>query len=96
MTVTTVPPLPIGPRTNQLELLFTIPEASADTVADSGLIPPREPEGGWLAKLTVQANVVGPLSLAGAQWDATREIVRLGSLSTATRRKDQTLSHRQG
>lgn len=84
VTVTTVPPLPIGPRTNQLELLFTIPEANADTVADSGLIPPKEPEGGWLAKLTVQANVVGPLSLAGAQWDATREIVRMGSLSTAT------------
>ena len=84
LTVTTVPPLPIGPRTNQLELVFTIPDGEATGEAATGFVPPTEPEGGWLAKLTVQANVVGPLSLAGAQWDATREFVRMGSLSTAT------------
>lgn len=83
LTVTTVPPLPIGQMTKQLELVFTIPEGESDAADGDRFIPPSEPEGGWLAKLTVQANVVGPLGIAGAQWDAEREIVRIGSLSTA-------------
>jgi hypothetical protein len=84
LTVTTVPPLPIGQMTKQLELVFTVPQGNDAAVSKSGFVPPTEPEGGWLAKLTVQANVVGPLGIAGAQWDAEREIVRMGSLSTAT------------
>jgi len=83
LTVTTVPPLPIGPMTKQLELVFTIPEDDSDAADDDRFVPPSEPEGGWLAKLTVQANVVGPLGIAGAQWDAEREIVRMGTLSTS-------------
>lgn len=82
LTVTTVPPLPVGQIANQLEAVFTIPEP--ETASNAGTVSARvrEPEGGWLAKLAVQANVMGPLSVAGAAWEASREFLRIGSIAS--------------
>ena len=82
LTVTTVPPLPIGDINNQLEVVFTIPDERGE--GDDDRVPTPEPPGGWLAKLAVQANVVGPIGVAGASWDASRELVRIGSISSTT------------
>ncbi len=82
LTVTTVPPLPIGDISNQLEAVFTIPDMRGDA-SEGGTATP-EPPGGWIAKLAVQANVVGPLGVAGANWDSSRDFVRVGSISSAT------------
>lgn len=81
LTVTTVPPLPVGKIANQLEVVFTIPETGRDSASESTVSFVKEPEGGWIAKLAVQANVVGPLGIAGATWDATNELIRIGSVS---------------
>jgi hypothetical protein len=80
VTVTSVPPLPPGPMTNQLEVVFTFNGSGLSSVLSSV----KEPEGGWIAKLGVKANVVGPLAVAGAVWDAANELVRIGPVSTVT------------
>lgn len=84
VTVTTVPPLPPNQISNQLEVVLTFP--GQEMPDDGGIVSPglQEPEGGWRVTLPVTAKVAGPLSLAGGQWDATRDVLRIGTLSSAT------------